>query len=406
LKRVVITGMGVRTALGNSVSSLMDALNNDVCKIEYIKEWDIYQGLKSKVAAPCTIEDIKKIPRSARRSMPRSSILAAQACEEAIDDSGISGNDLYSGRTGCIIGSTIGSLESLKDAFETVGFEKSLDKYTSMQFFKTLSHVDAMNVAQCFKINGYVMSTAAACASSLQAIGAGADLIRLGSQDIMLCGGSEEYSVMATGSFDILSATSTHYNSDPKHSSRPFDANRDGLVCGEGSGILILEEYERAKKRNAVIYGEIIGYNTCGSGAHISQSNQDAMIRCFNQCLTNAKISPNKVDYINAHATATIHGDIEEAQAIKKVFGSNIPVSGLKGHLGHTLGASGAIEIAASLHMMDNNIIYPTLNLDNIDPKCAGIMHITEKTEKKLNCIVKNSFAFGGINATIIIHTV
>ncbi|MCP4176372.1 MAG: beta-ketoacyl-[acyl-carrier-protein] synthase family protein [bacterium] len=406
MKRVVITGMGVRTSLGNSVPSLMNSLDNGECGIEYIKEWDIYHGLNSKIAAPSIIEDIKKIPRSARRSMPRSSILATQACEEAIINSGISEENLNSGRTGCILGSTIGSLEALKDAFGTVGADKSIEKYTSMQFFKTLSHADSMNIAQYFKINGCVMSTAAACASSLQAIGTGADLIRAGSQDIMLCGGSEEYSIMATGSFDILFATSTHYNSDPKHSSRPFDANRDGLVCGEGSGILVLEEYERAKKRNATIYGEIIGYNTCGSGAHISQSNQGAMMRCFEQCLTDAKITPDKIDYINAHATATIHGDIEEAQAIKKVFGSNIPVSGLKGNLGHTLGASGAIEIAATLHMMEKNIIYPTLNLDKIDPKCEGIMHITEKIEKKLNCIVKNSFAFGGINATIIIHTV
>jgi 3-oxoacyl-[acyl-carrier-protein] synthase II len=406
LKRVVITGMGVRTSLGNSVPSLMNSLDNGKCGIEYIEEWEIYKGLKSKVAAPSILEDVKKIPRPARRSMGRSSIMAAQACQEAINNAGISDDDLNSGRTGCILGSTVGSLESLKDAFEAVGPEKSFEKYTSMQFFKTLSHADSMNVAQYFKINGCVMSTAAACASSLQAIGTGADLIRLGSQDIMLCGGSEECSIMATGSFDILFATSHHYNNDPKHSSRPFDANRDGLVCGEGSGILVLEEYERAKKRNATIYGEIIGYNTCGSGAHISQSNQDSMIRCFNQCLSSAKISPEKVDYINAHATATIHGDIEEAQAIRQVFGSNIPVSGLKGYLGHTLGASGAIEIAATLHMMDKNIIYPTLNLDKIDPKCEGIMHVVEKTHQKLNCIVKNSFAFGGINATIIIHTV
>jgi 3-oxoacyl-[acyl-carrier-protein] synthase II len=191
----------------------------------------------------------------------------------------------------------------------------------------------------------------------MQAIGTGYEIISFGKQDILLCGGAEELHPVVTGSFDKVFATSVNYNRDPHKTPRPFDKERDGLVCGEGSGILVLEEYEHAVRRNAKIYAEIIGYSTNGGGYHISQSDSTSMILCMNEAIKCAQISPDEVNYINAHATGTVQGDKEEAIAIKEVFGGSVPVSSLKGNLGHTLGASGAVELIVSLLMMEKDVI-------------------------------------------------
>jgi 3-oxoacyl-[acyl-carrier-protein] synthase II len=218
----------------------------------------------------------------------------------------------------------------------------------------------------------------------------------------MICGGAEGLHPTVVGSFDVLFATSTKFNQNPKQTPRPFDAQRDGLVCGEGSGMVILEDYDLAKKRNAKIYAEIIGYNTFGNGAHVSESNRQAIASCINETLKRAKVAPMEIDYINAHATATIQGDIEEANAIREIFGDHVPVSSLKGNIGHTLGASGAIELIASLIMMEKNKIYPTLNLREPDKDCLGINHVMQPLSKKINILLKNCFAFGGINASLV----
>lgn len=406
MRRVVITGLGSVSSLGNNVASLIESLENKQCNIRYMPEWESYEGLASMVTAPAELENIKRIPRQVRRSMGRLSFLAAQAAEEAVRDAGLTREVLNSGDTGCIIGSTMGGAEALNEAFSLIIPEKKLNEISAMQFFKCVSHTAAMNVAQYLKISGSVLSTSAACASALQAIGVGMDLIRTGVQDVVLCGGSEEAGPTVTGSFDVLFATSSKYNNDPEHSSRPFDKDRDGLVCGEGSGIIVLEDYERAKKRNANIYGEVAGYFTCGTGLHISQSDNSAIVRCIKRTLASAKIPAGTIDYISAHATATPHGDKEEAQAIREVFGGSIPVSSLKGNLGHTLGASGAIELAASMIMMKKNKIYPTLNLDNVAPECDGIFHVTETIDREIDFMIKNCFAFGGINASLIIKKI
>jgi 3-oxoacyl-[acyl-carrier-protein] synthase II len=205
-----------------------------------------------------------------------------------------------------------------------------------------------------------------------------------------------------TGSFDVVFAASVKYNQTPQKTPRPFDKERDGLVCGEGSGMVVLEEYEHALERNAKIYAEVSGYSTCGSGIHISQSDKKSIIRCIHEALNDAQISPDEVDYINAHATGTLQGDKEEAGAIRDLFGESAPVSSLKGYMGHTLGASGALELIASLSMMEKGMIYPTLNLDEIAPDCRGINHVTEPIKKEINSVLKNCFAFGGINAALV----
>ena len=322
LKRVVITGIGVVSPFGNGLPALMKGIEEGRSAVRRMEGWDQYIGLHSLVGATVDIQDEKKIPRQKRRSMGRMSIFAAQAADEAIADAGISlaGEDLW--RVGCVIGSTMGSAKSINDAFETMLPNKDLSRLNSTMFFQCMSHTAAVNVAQYLGLNGTIMAPAAACASALHAIGTGYDLIRLGRQDVLLCGGAEELHPTVTGSFDILFATSTKYNDTPQKTPRPFDKDRDGLVCGEGSGLLVIEDYERAIKRNAKIYAEIIGYSTTANGLHVSQSNRESMVVCMQQALRDARVKAEEVDYVNAHATATLQGDQEEAEAIGQVFGS------------------------------------------------------------------------------------
>lgn len=402
LKRVAITGLGAVTPLGNDVNALISGIESGKSAVEYIPEWENTAGLRCKVGAPVRMENEKLIPRQNRRSMGRLSIFAVQAAEQAIKDAGIKAEELTSGKLGCVIGSTMGSAESLAEAFEIMSADKDIGNLPSTKFFQCVSHTAAMNVAQYLGIRGYVLATSAACASSLQAIGTAFDLIRLGKQDIMLCGGAEGLHPTVVGSFDVLFATSSNYNREPKKTPRPFDAKRDGLVCGEGSGILVLEDFDLAKKRGAKIYAEIIGYNSCGNGSHVSESNRDAIMFCIQEALKSAAITSKDIDYISAHATATIQGDKEEAYAIREIFGDSVPVSSLKGYIGHTLGASGAIELIASLIMMQKSRIYPTLNLEEPDKDCQGINHVMQLQEKKIDILLKNCFAFGGINAALI----
>ncbi len=398
----MITGTGAVAGLGNNVPSIIRGIENGRSAVIRMEGWEKYAGLRSLVGAPAELKDEKKIPRKKRRSMGRMSIFAAQAAMEAVEDAGLEKEELISGRTGCVAGSTTGSAGSLAETFEIMLPDNDLSKLTAMKFFHCVAHTVAMNIAQYFGISGVVMATSAACASSLQAIGTGYEIIRSGQQDIMLCGGAEELHPMVTGSFDILYATSSGYNDDPVKTPRPFDSDRDGLVCGEGSGILVLEEYEHAVQRGAKIYAEITGYNTCGNGNHVSQADRPSMIRCLGGALDSAGIRPEEVDFISAHATATIHGDAEETEAIKDVFGAAVPVNSLKGYIGHTLGASGSIELIASLEMMKTGRIFPTMNLESIADDCSGILHVIEPIEKDIKIMVKNCFAFGGINAALV----
>jgi 3-oxoacyl-[acyl-carrier-protein] synthase II len=401
MRRVVITGIGVVSPFGYGAKALMDGFEKNRSAVRYMEGWDIYKGMRSHVGAPSEMKDEKKIPREKRRSMGVLSIFAVQAAEQALADADIPFIEIPRLRTGCVVGSTMGSAKSITEVFETMLPDRDLGQLGSSLFFQCMSHTASANVAQYLELNGYIMSTAAACASALHALGVGYDLIRTGRQDIMLCGGAEELHPTVTGSFDVLFATSSMYNQRPHMTPRPFDRDRDGLVCGDGSGILLLEDLDRALSRGAKIYAEVVGYSTGGNGSHVSQSNSASMVRCMKDALNEAGLEPGNVDYVNAHATATIQGDKEESDAIRELFGDSVPVSSLKGHIGHTLGASGAIELIASLLMMERSVIYPTLNLENIDPECDGIMHVREKIPKDIRVLLKNGFAFGGINATI-----
>ena len=402
LKRVVITGIGAVSPLGGDVADLMQGIEAGRSAVRYMEGWDAYIGMRSLVGAPAELKDEKKIPRQTRRTMGRMSIFAAQAAEQAVRDAGLAPADIDPSRTGCVIGSTMGSAKSLNDTFELMLPKKDISQLNSTMFFQCMSHTAAVNVAQYLGLTGVTLCTAAACASALQAIGAGYDLVRLGRQDLALCGGAEELHPTVTGSFDILFATSANFNKDPQRTPRPFDKDRDGLVCGEGSGILVLEEHDHAVARKARIHAEIIGYATNSNGLHMSQPNREAMVRCMEQALREAAISPERVDYVYAHATGTPQGDREEAAAVRDLFGDRVPVSSLKGHMGHTLGASGALELIAALQMMQRGTIYPTRNLESIDPECGGVRHVMRPEQKDMRIVLKNCFAFGGINATLV----
>jgi 3-oxoacyl-[acyl-carrier-protein] synthase II len=402
LKRAVITGMGAIAPGAQNVAEWLAVIEQQRSAVRLMEGWERYRGLRSLVAAPAELKNEREIPRQSRRSMGRMSIFAVQAAQQALTDGGVGPAVRRPGRMGCVIGSTTGSAITLNEVFENLLPDRDLTKLTSMQFFHCISHTAAMNVAQYLGIDGYVLATSAACASALQAVGAGYDLIRLGKQDLVLCGGAEELHPTVTCSFDVLFATSTRYNQTPAKTPRPFDRERDGLVCGEGSGILLLEDYEHAVRRGARIYAEIVGYHTCGGNAHISESNRDAMVTCMREALRSGGVAPEEVDYINAHATATLQGDKEEAEAIRAVCGNSVPVSSLKGHIGHTLGASAAIELIAALAMLDRGVIYPTHNLEHVAADCEGIDHVLQPRRKDLRVLMKNSFAFGGISAALV----
>lgn len=401
-KRVVVTGYGSVSPLGCNVDELVDAVFDGRSGIRRMEGWEEHVGLRSLIAAPAVEIDEKRIPRRDRRSMSRMSMLTVNAAEEALRMAGLEAADLSAEEAGCVVGSTIGSMNTMAEIFENSLPNMNLNKITSMQFFQVISHTVAMNLAQYLGLTGIVLAPSAACATGLQTVGIGYDMIRDGRQKLMLCGGAEELHPSVTASFDVLYAASTGYNNRPAKASRPFDRDRDGLVCGEGSGVLLIEDYDHAVERNAPVIAEIVGFDTRGSGEHISQSSRRAMCECMAASLKHAGLRADEVDYINAHATSTSHGDEEEAMAIRSLFGDNVPVSSLKGHLGHTLGAAGAIELIVSLVMMRKSIIFPTLNLDNVGPECAGVDHVREIREQHILSLLKNAFAFGGINVSLV----
>ena len=345
MQRVVITGYGVVTPIGYSVPEMMASLAAGVCATRTMPpEWNRYGKLRCQVGAPIEVRDPKAIPRAQRRTMSTMSIIGVQATIQAMAHAGLDPAAVPSNpRFGCIMGSTTGSPEAITKTYELLLGKNEYMMLGASEFFRCVSHTVALNVAQYLSVKGVVSATSAACASGLQAVGAAYDQIRLGRQDVMVCGGAEELHETTVGSFDILYAASSKFNDSPSQTPRPFDVKRDGLVVGAGAGTIVLESYDHAVKRGANILAEVLGYHTCSNGTHVSQSDESSMITCMNTALEEAKLKPSDIGYIGAHATGTEQGDAAEARALAGVFGSNTPVSSLKGNMGHTLGASGPI---------------------------------------------------------------
>ncbi len=401
MNRVVITGQGIISPIGNSADEAWQTLTQGKTGICSMPEWEQVQDLHAGLAGVCRDYDPKRIKRRDRRTMGRMSIMAALSALDAIDQSGIQEDTLISGRAGVAMGSTTGSGEVIQAMFDDFSDIGGISRLEGTAFMKIMNHSVAANLAAMLGIRGRVISPCAACATSTQAIGMGWEAIRNGAQDIMICGGADELHPSTAGVFDVLHAASRQQ--DPDLSPRPFDRDRDGLVVGEGAGTLILEDLDHALARHAPILGEIIGFATGCDGAHMTSPQDRGMAECMAGALAVAGIAVTDIDYINAHATGTLMGDAAEARAIASLGDHTIPVSATKGYTGHTLAASGVMETIFSLLMMDKSLIIPTRNLACVDEACSGIVHVQAPLKKKIETVMTSNFAFGGINATLIL---
>ncbi len=405
MRRVAITGMGSISPFGSGVEMLVSALEEGKSAVKKHDFLQSYDGLRTCLAAlvPSGISG-REIPRSKRRSMSRQSIYAVLAAREALNQAGIDCRQIENGRMGVAIGTTISSLETSESFFADHLPDRSFARMKTTLFFRTMNHSAAANVAQFFGLSGRLLAPAAACATGCQAIGYAAEMIATGSQELMLCGGCEEFHPLSAATFDLMNAASISYNGDFEAASRPFDLNRDGVVCGEGAGIILLEEWEHATQRGAAILGELRGFATLTETASIAEPSPEAMRNCMALALENAGCKASEISYVNAHATATEKGDIAEAGALYSLFGNQVPVSSFKGHLGHTLAASGGLETIATIEMMRRGVLWPTRNLVEIDPRCLGPRLLTEMEKSQGQLILKNNFALGGVNASLVIE--
>lgn len=406
-KRVVITGMGGVTAFGNdwlSVQTNLKQLNNAV---RYMPEWEIYEGLHTKLGAPIDNFTLPEhYTRKKTRSMGRVSLLSTKATELALEKAGLLDDPiLTNGETGIAFGSSTGSTQPVAE-FATMLNEKHTNNITATTYIQMMPHTTAVNTGLFFGLKGRLITTSSACTSGSQAIGYAYEAIKYGMQTIMVAGGAEELCPSEAAVFDTLFATS-QLNDQPKKSPRPYDRDRDGLVIGEGAGALILEEYEHAKARGAKIYGEIISFKTNCDASHITQPRQETIQICMEQALQQARLDPKHIGYISAHGTATARGDIAESNAVANIYGNQTPISSLKSYFGHTLGACGAIEAWLSVEMMHSGWFNPTINLENVDPACGDLDYIVGSGRNlDIEYMQTNNFAFGGINTSIIIKRI
>jgi len=403
MKRVVVTGIGGISALGQDwqqIKASLLAKHNCVIRMD---EWDRYPGLNTRLAAPVTeFVTPKHYSRKKIRSMGRVSLMATRASELALEDAGLLDDPiLNSGQVGVAYGSSTGSTDPI------IGFGEMLKTgemsgLTATSYIRMMAHTTAVNVGVFFGLQGRIHTTSSACTSASQGIGYAYEAIKYGMQTIMLAGGAEELCPTEAVVFDTLFATSTK-NDQPELTPRPFDSQRDGLVIGEGACTLILEELEHAQARGVKIYAELIGFGTNSDGQHVTQPNAKTMEVAIRLALTDAKLSEQQIGYISAHGTATDRGDVAETAATYAVFGANTPISSLKSYTGHTLGACGSLEAWTSIEMMNEGWFAPTLNLTDIDSECAQLDYIKDEIRYiDTNYIMSNNFAFGGINTSLI----
>lgn len=402
-RRVVVTGLGTVTALGESWEENRAGLLARKNAVAQMPEWDIFSGLNTKLAAPIKNFTLPEhYTRKRIRSMGRVSLLSTRATEYAIESAGLLEDEfLKSGRVGIAYGSCTGSTAAVCD-FADMLVNHSTHKITATSYVQMMPHTTAVNTGLFFGLTGRVIPTSSACTSGSQAIGYAYEAIRFGLQDAMVAGGAEELCPSEVAVFDTLFATST-LNDTPSVTPKPFDRTRDGLVIGEGAGTLMLEELEHAKARGAKIYAEIVGFATNCDATHITQPNRVTIQRCIEDALRMAELSPADIGYISAHGTATGRGDVAESQATAAVFGNKTPISSIKSFLGHTLGACEAIEAIYAIQMMREGWFSPTINLSEPDPECGNLDYIMgEERQIETDYVMSNNFAFGGINTSLI----
>jgi 3-oxoacyl-[acyl-carrier-protein] synthase II len=405
-RRVVITGIGAVSSLGGTWVEAQAKLAAGQNAVVHMPEYDDISGLGCKMAAPVDFQTPAHYQRKQLRSMGRVAVFAVRATELALEQSGLKDDPLLaSGRVGVSYGSSSGSPPALADFGHMITL-KSTESLNATSYVRMMAHTAAVNISVFFGTRGRIITTSSACAAGSQGIGYAYEAIKFGRQDVMIAGGAEELSATQVAVFDTLYATSTR-NETPRLTPRPYDTARDGLVIGEGGCTLILEEYEFARARGATILGEIVGYGTNCDGQHITRPSADTMAVCMREALLDADISPSQIGYINGHGTGTEHGDIAETQASVVAVGKGVAISSLKSYIGHTLGACGALEAWLSLEMMNHDWYAPTINLDNVDPRCGDLDYIMGAGRRMQHeFVMTNNFAFGGINTSLILRRV
>lgn len=401
--RVVVTGMAGISPLGNDWPTIRARLGEYRNAVVRMEDWAGYEGLNTQLGAPAAPFALPKhYDRKATRSMGRVALLATRASELALQDAGLLDHPLLtSGQMGVSFGSSAGTPSAIGD-FGRMMEERTTRGINATTYIKMMAHTAPVNLGVFFGVTGRIITTSSACTSGSQGIGYAYEAIKSGRQIAMIAGGAEELDATEAAVFDTLFATSTR-NDAPHTSPRPFDRARDGLVIGEGAGCLILEEREHALARGAAIHAELVGFGTNSDGTHVTQPNAATMKMAMELSLRDAGLAPDAIGYVNAHGTATAHGDLAESQATAALFGKRLPISSLKSYMGHTLGACGALEAWISIEMMREGWFAPTVNLDEVDPECGALDYIRGEG-RKLDCeyVMSNNFAFGGINTSLI----
>lgn len=405
MRRVVVTGLGGVTAFGSTWPEVEARFRAGHNAVRRMPEWDALTDLGTRLAAPIAgFAPPDHWTRKQLRSMGRVSQLAVRSAELALADAGLADDpSIRDGRMGVASGSSVGSTPDICDFIEMLKTGSSAG-LNANSYVRMMPHTTAANVGIFFGLTGRIIPTSSACTSSSQGIGYAYEAIRFGRQQLMLGGGAEELCPSEAMAFDFLYATSRR-NDNPGSTPRPYDRDRDGLVIGEGGGMLVLEELDHARDRGARIHAEIVGYASNSDGAHVTRPQEATMRRVMEMALEDAGLPAEAIGYVNAHGTATEQGDIAESRATAAVFGKRTPVSSQKSYLGHTLGACGSLEAWFTIEMMRRGWFAPTINLENVDPLCGELDYITGAgRELDIEYAMTNNFAFGGVNTSIILR--
>ncbi|MGB9063917.1 MAG: beta-ketoacyl-ACP synthase I [Pseudolabrys sp.] len=399
MRRVVVTGMGIVSSIGNNtqevLASLREAKSGIVLADEYAE-----LGFRCQVHGAPTLDAADVVDRRAMRFLGSGAAWNHVAMEQAIRDSGVEEKDISNERTGIVMGSGGPSCRAIIEAADTAR-SKGPKRVGPFAVPKAMSSTASATLATWFKIKGVNYSISSACATSNHCMGNAAELIQWGKQDLMFAGGCEELDWSLSVLFDAMGAMSSKYNETPQKASRAYDKDRDGFVIAGGAGVLVLEELERAKARGAKIYSEVVGYGATSDGYDMVAPSGEGAVRCMKMAIENVKVP---VDYINPHATSTPIGDVKEIEAIREVFGTKCPpISATKSLTGHSLGATGVQEAIYSLLMMQSGFICESANIEDLDPAFADMPIVRERQDNvKLGCVLSNSFGFGGTNASVV----
>jgi len=400
MKRAVITGLGIVSSIGNNQAEVLASLKAGRSGITYSQEFaDL--GLRSQVWGNIKLDPSELIDRKAFRFMADAAAFSYIAMQQAIEDAGLTTEQVSHPRTGLVVGSGGASSKVQVEAADILR-EKGVKRVGPYAVPKTMASTCSACLATPFQIKGVNYSISSACATSAHCIGHAVELIQLGKQDIIFAGGGEEVHWTLAMEFDAMGALSTKYNETPELASRTYDANRDGFVISGGGGILVIEELEHALARGAKIYGEVVGYGATSDGYDMVAPSGEGAVRCMQMAMQGVEAT---IDYVNTHGTSTPVGDVKELGAIQQVFAGKSPaISATKAMTGHALGAAGVHEAIYSLLMMEHGFIAPSINIGELDAAAEGLNIITKPTEAKLETVMSNSFGFGGTNATLVMQ--